>query len=103
MPWFFGNETDQTAKKKKKLAEPEEFRVIMLNDDYTTMDFVVTILMTIFHKNADDAAHIMLDIHQKGRGTAGIYPFDIARTKAEQAQALARQQEFPLKCLVEKI
>jgi ATP-dependent Clp protease adaptor protein ClpS len=103
MPWFLGNETDLAVKKKKKLAEPEEFRVIMLNDDYTTMDFVVEILMLIFHKNADEAAHIMLDIHRKGRGTAGIYPFDIAQTKAEQAQTMARQHEFPLKCLVEKV
>jgi ATP-dependent Clp protease adaptor protein ClpS len=103
MPWELGNETDLAEKKKRKLAEPEKFRVIMLNDDYTTMDFVVEILMAIFHKNADDAARIMLDIHRKGRGTAGIYPFDIARTKAEQAQARAREQGFPLRCLVEKI
>jgi ATP-dependent Clp protease adaptor protein ClpS len=103
MPWFLGNETDLAVRKKKKLAEPEEFRVIMLNDDYTTMDFVVDILMLIFHKSSDEAGRIMLDIHRKGRGTAGIYPFDIAQTKAEQAQAMARQHEFPLKCLVEKI
>jgi ATP-dependent Clp protease adaptor protein ClpS len=103
MPWFLGNETDLAVKKKKKLAEPEEFRVIMLNDDYTTMDFVVDILMVIFHKNADEAARIMMDIHRKGRGTAGIYPFDIAHTKAEQTHAMARQHEFPLKCLVEKV
>jgi ATP-dependent Clp protease adaptor protein ClpS len=103
MPWFLGNETDLAVKKKKKLAEPEEFRVIMLNDDYTTMDFVVDILMVIFHKNADEAARIMMDIHRKGRGTAGIYPFDISQTKAEQAQAMARQQEFPLKCRVENV
>jgi ATP-dependent Clp protease adaptor protein ClpS len=103
MPWFLGTETDLAAKKKRKLAEPENFRVIMLNDDYTTMDFVVDILMEIFHKSADDAAHIMMDIHRTGRGTAGIYPFDIARTKAEQAHTLARQHEFPLRCLVERI
>jgi ATP-dependent Clp protease adaptor protein ClpS len=103
MPWFLGNETKPAAKKKRKLAEPEEFRVVMLNDDYTTMDFVVDILVTIFHKSEDDAARIMLDIHRTGRGTAGIYPFDIAQTKAEQTHSLARQNEFPLRCLVEKI
>jgi ATP-dependent Clp protease adaptor protein ClpS len=103
MPRFLGNETDLAAKKKRKAAEPEKFRVIMLNDDYTTMDFVVDILMAIFHKSADDASRIMLDIHRTGRGTAGIYPFDIAQTKAEQAHAIARQHEFPLRCLVEKI
>jgi ATP-dependent Clp protease adaptor protein ClpS len=103
MPWFLGNGTDLAAKKKRKVAEPEEFRVIMLNDDYTTMDFVVEILMVIFHKSADDAARIMMDIHRTGRGIAGIYPFDIARTKAEQAHTIARQHEFPLRCLVEKM
>jgi ATP-dependent Clp protease adaptor protein ClpS len=103
MPWFLENETKPAAKKKRKLTEPENFRVIMLNDDYTTMDFVVDILMMVFHKSADDAARIMLDIHRTGRGTAGIYPFDIARTKAEQAHSIARQHEFPLRCLVEKI
>jgi ATP-dependent Clp protease adaptor protein ClpS len=103
MSWFLEDEAKPAAKKKRKLAEPEKFRVIMLNDDYTTMDFVVDILMMVFHKNADDAARIMLDIHRTGRGTAGIYPFDIARTKAEQAHSIARQHEFPLRCLVEKV
>ncbi|MDR3123666.1 MAG: ATP-dependent Clp protease adaptor ClpS [Treponema sp.] len=103
MPWFLENGTDLAAKKNRKVREPEEFRVIMLNDDYTTMDFVVTILVQIFHKNAEEANRIMMDIHRTGRGTAGIYPFDIARTKAEQAHAIARQHEFPLQCLVEKI
>jgi ATP-dependent Clp protease adaptor protein ClpS len=103
MPWFLGDETKPAAKKKLKLAEPDNFRVIMLNDDYTTMDFVVEILMTIFHKSPGDAERIMMDIHRTGRGTAGIYPFDIARTKAEQAHDLARQNEFPLRCLVERI
>jgi ATP-dependent Clp protease adaptor protein ClpS len=103
MPWFFMNEAKPVAKKKRNLAEPEEFRVIMLNDDYTTMDFVVDVLMVIFHKSSEDANRIMMDIHRTGRGTAGIYPFDIARTKAEQAHDIARQHEFPLRCLVEKI
>jgi ATP-dependent Clp protease adaptor protein ClpS len=103
MLWFLEDETKPTAKKKRKLAEPEKFRVIMLNDDYTTMDFVVDILIAIFNKDADEAARIMIDIHRTGRGTAGIYSFDIARTKAEQAHSIARQHEFPLRCLVEKI
>jgi ATP-dependent Clp protease adaptor protein ClpS len=103
MPWFLENETKPASKKKRKLAEPDKFRVIMLNDDYTTMDFVVDILMAIFNKDADEAARIMMDIHRTGRGTAGIYSFDIARTKAEQAHTIARQNEFPLRCLVEKV
>jgi ATP-dependent Clp protease adaptor protein ClpS len=103
MPWYRENEANPVVKKKRKLAEPEEFRVIMLNDDYTTMDFVVAILMEVFRKSAEDAQRVMMDIHRTGRGTAGIYPFDIAQTKAEQAHAMARQHEFPLRCLVEKI
>jgi ATP-dependent Clp protease adaptor protein ClpS len=102
MSWFSGNETDLAVKKKHKLAEPEKFRVIMLNDHYTTMDFVVEILMLIFGKGEDEANRIMLDIHRKGRGVAGIYPWDIARTKTEQVHAMARQNEFPLRCVVEK-
>jgi ATP-dependent Clp protease adaptor protein ClpS len=85
----------------EKLKEPGEFRVILLNDDYTTMDFVVEILMEIFRKNLEDANKIMLDVHKKGRGTVGMYPWDIAITKAEQVHAVARENEFPLRCIVE--
>ncbi|MFP3040681.1 ATP-dependent Clp protease adaptor ClpS [Treponema primitia] len=102
MPWFFENETDLAAKKKRKLAEPEEFRVVMLNDHFTTMEFVVEILILVFHKGEEEANRIMMDIHRKGRGVAGIYPWDIAQTKAEQVHAMARQNEFPLRCVVEK-
>jgi ATP-dependent Clp protease adaptor protein ClpS len=102
MPWLFGNETAATIKRKHKLAEPENFRVILLNDHFTTMDFVVEILMLIFRKSEGEANRIMLDIHRHGRGIAGIYPWDIAQTKAEQVHAAARQNEFPLRCVVEK-
>ena len=84
-----------------KLKEPEEFRVILLNDNYTTMDFVVMILMSIFHKSEEDAGKIMLDVHKKGKGLVGLYPWDIATTKAEQVHAAARDNEFPLRCIVE--
>ena len=84
-----------------KLKEPEEFRVILLNDNYTTMDFVVMILMSIFHKTEEDAGKIMLDVHKKGKGLVGQYPWDIAATKAEQVHAIAKQNEFPLRCIVE--
>ncbi|MDR0403440.1 MAG: ATP-dependent Clp protease adapter ClpS [Treponema sp.] len=89
-------------KKRHKLKEPEEYRVILLNDDYTTMEFVVEVLIIVFHKNEEDAVRIMLDVHQKGKGTVGVYPFDIAQTKASQVHNLARQNKFPLKCIVEK-
>jgi ATP-dependent Clp protease adaptor protein ClpS len=89
-------------KKREKLKEPEDYWVILLNDDFTTMDFVVEILMMVFHKKEEDATRIMLDVHQKGKGLIGTYPFDIAQTKANQVHDLARQYEFPLKCIIEK-
>ncbi|MFQ3546972.1 MAG: ATP-dependent Clp protease adapter ClpS [Termitinemataceae bacterium] len=85
-----------------ELQEPEQFRVILLNDDYTTMDFVVAILMMVFHKDEVEARKIMLEVHKRGRGVAGVYTWDIATTKAEQVHSLARQSEFPLRCVVEK-
>ncbi|MDR0386434.1 MAG: ATP-dependent Clp protease adapter ClpS, partial [Treponema sp.] len=90
------------AKHEEKLKEPEEFRVILLNDHYTAMDFVVEILVHIFHKTSEDANRIMLDVHRKGRGTVGVYPYDIAQTKAAQVHQAAREHEFPLRCIVEK-
>lgn len=82
--------------------EPEEFRVILLNDDFTTMEFVISVLMTIFHKTLPQATRIMLDVHRKGRGTVGEYSYDIASTKINQVHQLARQMGFPLKCTMEK-
>jgi ATP-dependent Clp protease adaptor protein ClpS len=85
----------------EKFKEPEEFRVILLNDHYTTMEFVVEILIVIFHKNGEDAHRIMLDVHRKGRGVVGVYPWDIAATKIEQVHAAARASEYPLRCIAE--
>jgi ATP-dependent Clp protease adaptor protein ClpS len=95
--------TDLAVKSTEKLMEPDEYRVILLNDDYTTMEFVVEVLISVFGKSWQDADRIMLDVHRKGRGTVGTYAWDIAATKAEQVHALARQREFPLRCLVEKV
>jgi ATP-dependent Clp protease adaptor protein ClpS len=100
---YAGNGTELLRKKREKLKEPEEYRVILLNDNYTTMEFVVEVLIVVFHKQRDDATRIMLDVHQKGRGVVGIYPYDIAQTKANHVHALARQYEFPLKCIVEQV
>ena len=93
--------TKFASRPEERVKEPEEYRVILLNDHYTTMEFVVEILMRIFHKNYEDANHIMLDVHRKGRGTVGVYPWDIAQTKAAQVHSIAREHEFPLRCLVE--
>jgi ATP-dependent Clp protease adaptor protein ClpS len=86
----------------EKVKEPEEYMVLLLNDDYTTMEFVVTVIMTVFHKPLPEATKIMLDVHQKGKGTVGIYSYDIAVTKINQVHLLARQNGFPLKCTMEK-
>ena len=89
------------SKTNEKVKEPEQFRVILLNDHYTTMDFVVEVLMVIFHKGIEDANKIMLDVHRKGKGVVGVYTWDIAVTKSEQVHAAAKANEFPLKCIVE--
>jgi ATP-dependent Clp protease adaptor protein ClpS len=86
----------------EKVKEPEEYMVLLLNDDYTTMEFVVTVIMTVFHKPLPEATKIMLDVHKKGKGTVGIYSYDIAVTKINQVHLLARQNGFPLKCTMEK-
>jgi len=95
---------DRPASKTiEKNKEPDEFRVILLNDNYTTMEFVVDILMKIFHKNSDDAFKIMLDVHIKGKGVVGVYTWDIAVTKTEQVHEEAKANEFPLRCAIEPI
>jgi len=90
-----------TSKTNEKIKEPEQFRVILLNDHYTTMDFVVEVLVLIFHKNEADANKIMMDVHKKGRGIVGVYTWDIATTKTEQVLAAAKANEFPLMCIIE--
>jgi len=89
------------AKTNEKLKEPDQYKVIFLNDDYTPMGFVVEVLMVIFHKSIEDANKIMLDVHKKGKGIVGVYTWDIAVTKVEQVHSAAKENEFPLKCIVE--
>ena len=86
---------------KERVKEPEMYRVVLHNDDYTTREFVVEVLRSVFHKPAIEATRIMLDVHKKGRGTVGIYTWDIATTKTAQVKRLARENEFPLRCSVE--
>ncbi|HDT11879.1 MAG TPA: ATP-dependent Clp protease adapter ClpS [bacterium] len=93
-----------TVKKrtKKELKKPSMYKVIMLNDNYTTMEFVTDILKNIFRKSAREATEIMLSIHNKGSGVAGIYAYDIALTKVKQVHDEAAKNGFPLKCILEK-
>jgi len=97
-----GGDTELLIRDEEKLKEPREYMVILLNDNYTTRDFVVEILKLVFHKKPAEAKRIMLNVHHKGRGVVGVYTWDIANTKANQVHAIARQNDFPLKCLVEE-
>ena len=85
-----------------ELQEPELYKVIMWNDDYTTMEFVVEVLSEIFHKSYEEAVQIMLNIHEKGKGVCGTYTYEIAETKVHQTLKRARAQEFPLRVTMEK-
>lgn len=78
------------------------YRVILLNDNYTSMEFVVYVLTNIFSKSVSEATDIMLKVHQEGQGRAGIYTKDIAETKIAMVHALAKQNQFPLKCRLEE-
>lgn len=87
---------------RSRSASPPLFKVLMHNDDYTTMEFVVQVLETVFHKSPPEATRIMLNIHVKGVGMCGVFPFEIAETKVDQVHALARKDGFPLKCSIEE-
>jgi ATP-dependent Clp protease adaptor protein ClpS len=86
----------------KEVKEPPQYKVLLLNDDYTTMDFVVEVLRFVFHKSMMDATQIMLNVHHNGVGLCGIYPFEVAETKVNTVEALARERGFPLKCTIER-
>ncbi|MDT8441547.1 MAG: ATP-dependent Clp protease adaptor ClpS [Desulfuromonadales bacterium] len=79
-------------------SRPPLFRVLMHNDDYTTMEFVVEALMAVFHKGPTEANRIMLHIHFKGAGVCGVFPFEVAETKVAKVHAMARARGFPLRC-----
>lgn len=85
-----------------ELQEPVMFRVLLHNDDYTSMDFVVDVLTGIFHKSEEEAVQIMLQIHEKDRAICGVYSFEIAQTKAQQVKQSAKQNEFPLLATIEE-
>jgi ATP-dependent Clp protease adaptor protein ClpS len=87
---------------RTKTARPPLYKVILLNDDYTPMDFVVLVLKEFFHKEHEDAINIMLEVHNQGASTCGTYTRDAAETKLEQVMAAARQNEHPLQCVMEK-
>lgn len=92
--------TEEESERKTK--KPPRYNVFLLNDDYTTMDFVVHILEKVFYKSPVEATKIMLHVHKNGKGLAGIYARDIAETKVDMVHRIAQEHEFPLKCAIEK-
>jgi ATP-dependent Clp protease adaptor protein ClpS len=95
-----GSDVEQIE--SEELKEPELYKVVMHNDHYTTMEFVVSVLRTIFHKPIIEATKIMMDVHKKGKAVVGTYTFDIAATKVAEVTERAREYEYPLKCTVER-
>ncbi len=89
-------------KRKPRVKEPKKYRVLLHNDDYTTMEFVVDVLKKVFHKSPAESHAIMLNVHKKGSGVVGLYPYDIAATKVDQARSMAKNNGYPLKCTLEE-
>lgn len=98
-----GSELDNVVEAAKpKTKQPPMFKVVVVNDDFTPMEFVVQVLQQFFHHTRESAVQIMLHVHTKGRGVAGVYPAEIAETKTAQANAFARQHQHPLLTVLEK-
>lgn len=95
-------DTEVVTETEKKLKRPPLYKVLLHNDDYTTKEFVVQILQYVFHKEYAEAVQIMLHVHKKGIGVAGVYPYEVAETKVALVDGLARQHEYPLKCTMEE-
>ncbi len=93
---------DLESNVEEDLQEPPMFKVLLHNDDYTTMEFVVEILEKVFHKSTAEATQIMLHVHRNGVGVCGVYPEEVAETKVEMVHHLARKNGFPLKCTMEE-
>jgi len=97
-----GLEGEIISETHEVVTEPPMYRVLLLNDDYTTMEFVVGVLVHVFHKSTETAIQIMINVHRAGVGLCGVYPCEVAETKVNTVHALARESGFPLKCMMEK-
>ena len=89
------------VKERPKVKTPKRYKVLLHNDDYTTMEFVVHILVDVFRKSETEATQIMLHVHTKGSGVCGVYTYDLAQTKVHQVTNIARKNQMPLKCTME--
>jgi ATP-dependent Clp protease adaptor protein ClpS len=97
------SQSELQEKVRSTVSEPPKYAVILLNDNYTTFDFVVEVLVTIFRKSVAESVQITNDVHRKGRGICGIYSKEIAETKVDLVEQLSRKDGHPLKCVMEKI
>jgi ATP-dependent Clp protease adaptor protein ClpS len=90
------------TKVEDEVKEPPMYKVLLHNDNFTTKEFVVQILMSVFHKSAEEAAQLMWQVHSKGRGVCGVYPFEVAETKVTTVTHIAREHGYPLKTTLEE-
>jgi ATP-dependent Clp protease adaptor protein ClpS len=97
-----GTATDIRTRTERRLKKPKLYKVLLHNDDYTTMEFVVYVLQGIFHRSETDAMQIMLHVHRNGIGVAGVYTREVAESRVSQVESLARANEFPLRCSMEE-
>ncbi len=97
------SDTATLARDSSKLKKPSMYKVLLLNDDYTPMEFVVSVLQSFFKKNIEEATEIMLHVHQRGVGICGIYAYEIAETKATQVMDLAKKEQHPLQCQIDRV
>ena len=95
-------ETGVVTRTRPKTKKPSNYKVLMLNDDYTPMEFVVHVLQSFFKMGLEDATRVMLHVHQRGVGVCGIFPYEVAETKVAQMIEFARQNQHPLQCTLEK-
>ena len=96
------NEIEIELEDDLDLQEPKKYKVFLLNDDFSTMDFVIDVLVRVFRKSVDEASIIMLNIHNKGKELCGTYTYEIATTKVAQVKSMAREKGFPLKAIMEE-
>ena len=94
-------EEGTAVQERPKVKTPKRYKVLLHNDDYTTMEFVVHILVDVFRKSETEATQIMLHVHTKGSGVCGVYTYDLAQTKVQQVTTIARKNQMPLKCTME--
>lgn len=95
------HDSDSSLAEEIRVKKPRKYKVILHNDDYTTMEFVILVLKVVFHKTLAEAEKIMMEVHNKGHGVCGIYSYEIAESKAKKVENMAKEQQHPLKCTIE--